>query len=78
MSEFDGKGFSQEPFDEEERAEIRHHLFYLKRNFLSPEEFLRKTGLGWASKLGQAAPGVGLAVALAGTALTVARWGGWL
>lgn len=78
MSEFDGKDFSREPFDDNERAEIRHHLFFLKENFLSPEEFLKETGLGWASKVGQAVPGVAMALAAAASAFTVATWGGWL
>lgn len=54
--EFRGKGFSQEDFTPEERAQMRERHHFFDRHFMHPDEFLEKTGLSWFSRIARGFP----------------------
>jgi hypothetical protein len=54
--DFGGKGFSQEDFTAEERAQMRERHHFFDRHFLSVDDFLEHTGLTWVSKMARGFP----------------------
>lgn len=56
MPDFDGKGFSKEEFSDEERAEMRERGKHYDNNFLSADEFVEQSGLGWIVAIAKGFP----------------------
>ena len=53
---FSGRGFSEEEFTPGERSELRERAYHYDRHFLSSQDFLDETGLGWLSSAAKGFP----------------------
>jgi len=79
--EFTGKGFSQDEFSPDERAEMRERNYTLDSNFLTAEAFLKETGLVWVAKMANGVPAflkMFTAASIIAGGITAAKAMGWL